>query len=108
MSTSDGEVFYSIDWRLEAPIAARRYHPTSTSTTSEAGGLQQQQQEHHHAPLAAPTFAVQLTTQREDGSLRTRWFSCDYETLHNISKGLEDAAAALRSPAYRRIHKMVK
>jgi hypothetical protein len=104
MSTS-GEVFYGIDWRLEAPIASRRYHPT---TTSGEGQPHHQEGGEDAAALSPPTFAVQLTTQRADGSLRTRWFSCDYETLHNISKGLEDAAAALRSPAYRRIHKMVK
>lgn len=101
--SSSGEVFYSIDWRLEAPIASRRYRPTATTGSGEGA-----HEADDVAPTSAPSFAVQLTTQREDGSLRTRWFSCDYETLHNLSKGLEDAAAALRSPAYRRIHKMVK
>jgi len=42
------------------------------------------------------------------GEAKDEWVSCDYEVLHNLAVTMTDAVNALRSPVYRRLHKLVK
>lgn len=79
------EWFHQLQWRLDAPIATR-----SCSTSTEL-----------------PHYTIRLVCETEQGP-KERWISCDMASLVNLSKSVDDAVAALRTPQYRRINKMVK
>mmetsp|Transcript_32996 Transcript_32996/g.38338 ORF Transcript_32996/g.38338 Transcript_32996/m.38338 type:complete len:119 (-) Transcript_32996:46-402(-) len=102
---SGAEVFHSIRWRLEMPVATRSTGTSaaliSSSTTSVMYSIE--------LTTEVPTVASSSSSSSSSSSLKTRWMSCDYETLVNFAKIIEDAQQSVRtSAAYRRIHQMVK
>lgn len=93
---------YNVGWRLELPIASRRHNRSGAALHSDGAASSPAEE------AAAVKYTIQLDTEADDGSVKTRWLTCDFETLVNITKSVEDAVNAMRSPEYRRLHKMVK
>jgi hypothetical protein len=83
-------LYVNLRWRLEVPTATRRQLAGSDADVR---------------PLYSLCF---IGEDPATGQEVRKWMSCDYETLHNICKSVEDAVASLRSPQYRRINKIVK
>ena len=87
------ETLFDVTWRLDMPIAARGNLSTSQATV--------------------PTYTMNISSelssaQNSESELREWWVSCDYGTLVNLSRAVDEAADALKSPNVRRVVKMVR
>lgn len=87
------ETLFDVTWRLDMPIAARGNLSTS------------------HAVV--PTYTMNISSEQvvapsDTVELREWWVSCDYNTLLNLSRAVDEAVDALKSPNVRRVVKMVR
>ena len=81
--------YAGLNWRLEGIVASRR----DVSLSGQA----------------PPMYTLCLHfIDTVTGEAKDEWVSCDYEVLHNLAVTMTDAVNALRSPVYRRLHKLVK
>ena len=77
-----------IQWRLDVPLASRR----------QGTALED-----------PPQYTVCLVTVDSDSDeTNEEWITCDYETLVNMTKTLQESLKALRTTQYRRLNRLVK
>ena len=82
--------YVNVRWRLEVPTATRRQLSGSS------------------ADDCRPSYTLCFVGEDPStGEEVKKWMTCDFETLHNVGKTVEDAVQSLRSPQYRRINKIV-
>ncbi|KEG11032.1 hypothetical protein DQ04_03041030 [Trypanosoma grayi] len=87
MPGSSSPQYAQIQWRLEVPLGCRRI-PESTGM---------------------PHYTIALTTMDPiSGTVQTTWMVCSYEKLVAVTRSVENALAALDSPQYRRLKRLVK